>query len=92
VINTIAEHAPNIKELIIDRQVLTPLDLERDFGLSEGNIFQGELTLEQLFFLRPLPVGPISNTNQESLHVRISNASRRRNNGRPGPQCRATDD
>ena len=55
VIDTIAEHAPNIKDLIIDRQVLTPLDLERDFGLSEGNIFQGELTLEQLFFLRPAP-------------------------------------
>jgi phytoene dehydrogenase-like protein len=35
--------------------VLTPLDIERDFGLSEGNIFQGELTLEQLFFLRPAP-------------------------------------
>jgi phytoene dehydrogenase-like protein len=55
VIDTIAEHAPNIKELIRHRQVLTPLDLERDFGLSEGNIFQGELTLEQLFFLRPAP-------------------------------------
>ena len=34
---------------------LTPLDIERRFGLSEGNIFQGELTLEQLFFLRPVP-------------------------------------
>ena len=55
VINTIAEHAPNISELILHRQVLTPLDMERKFGLSEGNIFQGELTLEQLFFLRPAP-------------------------------------
>ena len=55
VIDTIAEHAPNIRELIRDLQVLTPLDLEREFGLSEGNIFQGELTLEQLFFLRPAP-------------------------------------
>ena len=55
VVDTIAEHAPNIRDLIRDRQVLTPLDLERDFGLSEGNIFQGELTLEQLFFLRPAP-------------------------------------
>jgi phytoene dehydrogenase-like protein len=35
--------------------VLTPLDIEREFGLTEGNIFQGELTLEQLFFLRPAP-------------------------------------
>jgi len=55
VIETISEHAPNLKSLIRHRQVLTPLDLERDFGLAEGNIFQGELTLEQLFFLRPAP-------------------------------------
>jgi phytoene dehydrogenase-like protein len=55
VINAIAEYAPNIKDIILHRQVLTPLDIEREFGLSEGNIFQGELTLEQLFFLRPAP-------------------------------------
>jgi phytoene dehydrogenase-like protein len=55
VIDTIAEYAPNIRSIILHRQVLTPLDLEREFGLSEGNIFHGELTLEQLFFLRPVP-------------------------------------
>ena len=55
VINTIAEYAPNLKDIIIGRQVVTPLDLEREWGLTEGNIFQGELTLEQLFFLRPVP-------------------------------------
>ncbi|HEY6290946.1 MAG TPA: NAD(P)/FAD-dependent oxidoreductase [Terriglobia bacterium] len=55
VIDTLAEHAPNIKNIILSRQVLTPLDLEREFGLTEGNIFQGELSLEQLFFLRPVP-------------------------------------
>jgi phytoene dehydrogenase-like protein len=55
VIDTIAERAPNIRDIIIDRQVLTPLDIERTFGLSEGNIFQGELSLEQLFFNRPVP-------------------------------------
>jgi phytoene dehydrogenase-like protein len=55
VVNTIAEYAPNLPGIIRDRQVLTPLDLEREWGLSEGNIFQGELTLEQLFFLRPVP-------------------------------------
>jgi len=54
VINTIAEYAPNIKDIIVGRQVLTPLDLEREFGLTQGNIFQGELSLEQLFFLRPV--------------------------------------
>ena len=55
VIDTIAEYAPNIRDIILHRQVVTPLDLEREWGLSEGNIFQGELTLEQLFFLRPAP-------------------------------------
>jgi phytoene dehydrogenase-like protein len=55
VVNTIAEYAPNLKDIILHRQVVTPLDLEREWGLSEGNIFQGELTLEQLFFLRPAP-------------------------------------
>jgi phytoene dehydrogenase-like protein len=55
VINRIAEFAPNIKDIIIGRQVLTPLDIERTLGLTEGNIFQGELSLEQLFFNRPVP-------------------------------------
>jgi phytoene dehydrogenase-like protein len=55
VIDAIAQYAPNIKDIILHRQVLTPLDIERTFGLTEGNIFQGELTLEQLFFLRPVP-------------------------------------
>jgi phytoene dehydrogenase-like protein len=55
VVETLAEYAPNIRNVILHRQVVTPLDLEREWGLSEGNIFQGELTLEQLFFLRPVP-------------------------------------
>jgi phytoene dehydrogenase-like protein len=55
VIDTISEYAPNLKDILLHRQVLTPLDIERQTGLSEGNIFQGELTLEQLFFLRPAP-------------------------------------
>jgi phytoene dehydrogenase-like protein len=52
---TIARYAPNLPGLVLHRQVLTPLDIERTFGLSEGNIFQGELLLEQLFNNRPLP-------------------------------------
>jgi len=40
---------------VVARQVLTPLDLERVYGLSEGNIFHGDLSLEQLFFMRPVP-------------------------------------
>jgi len=55
VVDTISEYAPNLKDIIIQKQVVTPLDLEREWGLSEGNIFQGELSLEQLFFLRPVP-------------------------------------
>jgi len=55
VVNTLSEYAPNLKDIILHRQVVTPLDLEREWGLTEGNIFQGELTLEQLFFLRPAP-------------------------------------
>jgi len=69
VINTIAEHAPNIKELIIGKQVLTPLDLEREFGLTQGNIFQGELSLEQLFFLRPVPGWAYYRTPVDNLYM-----------------------
>jgi phytoene dehydrogenase-like protein len=53
VVDTLTEFSPNIKDLILDKQVLTPWDLEDKMGLTEGNIFQGELTLDQLFFFRP---------------------------------------
>ncbi len=55
VIDAIERFAPNIRSCIEHRQVLTPVDIERVTGLSEGNIFQGELALHQLFFLRPAP-------------------------------------
>ena len=55
VIDLIAEYAPNIRSLILHRQVLTPLDLERRFGITGGNIFHGEMSLDQLFSMRPLP-------------------------------------
>jgi phytoene dehydrogenase-like protein len=55
VVQTLARFAPNLPDRILHRQVLTPLDLETMFGLSEGNIFQGELSLEQLFWTRPVP-------------------------------------
>jgi phytoene dehydrogenase-like protein len=53
VIDTLAQYAPNLKGAILHRQVLSPADMEREFGLTEGNIFQGELSLHQLFNLRP---------------------------------------
>jgi len=55
VINSVAQFAPNIRSAILHRQVITPLDIERITGLTEGNIFAGELALHQLFFLRPAP-------------------------------------
>jgi len=55
VVKTLARYAPNLESLILHRQVLTPADIERITGLTEGNIFGGELALNQLFFLRPVP-------------------------------------
>jgi len=49
------EYAPNFKNAVLDRQVLTPLDLERVFNLTGGNIFQGAMTPGQLFAFRPVP-------------------------------------
>jgi phytoene dehydrogenase-like protein len=54
VVKKIAEYAPNVPNAILARQVLTPLDLERTYGLTEGNIFHGDLSLDQLFFMRPV--------------------------------------
>jgi phytoene dehydrogenase-like protein len=53
VIDTIEEYCPKIRDLILHKQVLTPWDIEEQTGLTEGNIFQGELSMEQLLFLRP---------------------------------------
>jgi phytoene dehydrogenase-like protein len=55
VIDTLTQYAPNLKGAILHRQVVTPADIERIVGLAEGNIFQGELSLQQMFFLRPAP-------------------------------------
>jgi phytoene dehydrogenase-like protein len=52
--DVLEEYAPGFKNSVIARQVLSPLDLERTFGLTGGNIFQGAMTLNQLFFLRPV--------------------------------------
>ena len=54
VISLIEEYAPNIRQLIEHRQVLSPLDLERRFGITGGNIFHGEMSLDQMFLMRPM--------------------------------------
>jgi phytoene dehydrogenase-like protein len=55
VIDTIARHSPNFKDLILHAEIRTPWDIENEVGLTEGNIFQGELTMDQLLFNRPIP-------------------------------------
>ena len=53
IVNALSEYAPNLKALIVGRRVLTPLDLERTFGLTGGHIHHGEMSLNQLFAFRP---------------------------------------
>jgi phytoene dehydrogenase-like protein len=54
VISLIEEYAPNIRQIVEHRQVLSPLDLERRFGITGGNIFHGEMSLDQMFAMRPV--------------------------------------
>ncbi len=51
----VEEYAPGFKESVIDRQILTPVDLEETFNLTGGNIFQGAMNLDKLFMFRPAP-------------------------------------
>jgi phytoene dehydrogenase-like protein len=53
-INALADYAPNIKDLILHRQVISPFDLEQEYGMTGGNIFHGDMSLDQLFFMRPV--------------------------------------
>ena len=69
VVKKIAEYAPNVTGAVVARQVLTPLDLERTYGLTEGNIFHGDLRLEQLFFMRPVPGCAQYRTPIEGLYL-----------------------
>lgn len=55
VVDQIAEYSPNFRDLILHMEVRTPREIERETGLTEGNIFQGELTFDQLLFNRPVP-------------------------------------
>jgi phytoene dehydrogenase-like protein len=54
VLEVISEYAPNMGDIVRERQVLSPLDLERRFGISGGNIFHGEMSLDQMFVMRPV--------------------------------------
>jgi phytoene dehydrogenase-like protein len=65
----IARYAPNVPDSILHRQILTPVDLERIFGLTGGNIFQGSMSLSQLGPMRPVPGWSDHRTPVEGLYI-----------------------
>ena len=65
----IAEYAPNVPGSVIARKVFTPWDLEQTFGITEGNIFHGDVCMEQLLFMRPLPGWSHYRTPVSSLYL-----------------------
>jgi phytoene dehydrogenase-like protein len=69
VIDTIAQFAPNVKNAVTHREVLTPYDLEERFGLLGGNIFQGEMSADQLFSFRPSPQAAAYRTPLAGLYL-----------------------
>jgi len=69
VVNVIEDYAPGFKNFILHRQVLTPLDLEQTFGLTEGCIYHAEMSLAQIFFMRPLPGWGRYGTPIENLYL-----------------------
>jgi phytoene dehydrogenase-like protein len=68
-IDLLSEYAPNIKQSILHRQVISPLDMEREYSLTGGNIFHGDMTLDQLFFMRPVAGWAKYRTPVEGLYL-----------------------
>lgn len=54
-IDTLAQYFPNLKSSIVNRKLITPLDLESTYGLTEGDLNHGQLMLDQFLFMRPIP-------------------------------------
>lgn len=69
VIETIGRYAPNLPDAVLHREVLTPVDMEERFGLLGGNIFQGEMALDQLFSFRPVPQAGAYRTPLRGLYL-----------------------
>ena len=83
---------PGFGDLVLHREVVTPLDIERTVGLSEGNIFAGEFLAPQMYFFRPAPgLEPVPHPDRRLLPVRLRHASGRLRHGRPGQARRRTD-
>ena len=55
IVDTLSHYAQDLKEHIVQRQILTPLDWEQEYGLTEGSIFHGQMGLDQLLVMRPVP-------------------------------------
>ena len=92
VIEQVTRFAPNFKSAVLGRRVLTPFDLEREFGLVGGDIFHGKLSLNQLFSARPvLGHGDYRMPLAGPLPLRGGRASGRRGDRRAGPQRGARD-
>ena len=92
VVDTLSEYVPNHRDSILHRQVLTPLDMQEQLGLTEGNIFHGELTPQQLFFFRPSPAWADYRTAGAGLlPVRLGHPSGGRGVRRVGAARRARD-
>ena len=85
VVNTLERYAPGLRELIVAREVLTPLDFERGWGLDGGHIFHGELSLDQFFTMRPLlGYGQYPDANSRTIFGRLGLTSRDGAHGRIG--------
>jgi len=69
VVNLLNDYAPGFKDSILHRQVLTPVDLEETFGVTEGHIYHAELALDQIFVMRPIPGWARYRTPIESLYL-----------------------
>jgi phytoene dehydrogenase-like protein len=66
---TMNEFAPNFTDTVVDRQILSPVDIEQRYGMANGNIFHGEITPDQLFSLRPTPECARYRTPIEALYL-----------------------
>jgi hypothetical protein len=89
VVSQIADYSPGFRDRIVHMEVRTPRELEAEVGLTEGNIFQGELTFDQLLCSTGrYPAAPIPLTSRWPLYVRLVHPSGRRRHGRARPQRR----
>jgi hypothetical protein len=92
VIDQVSRFAPNFKSSVIGRRILSPLDLEREFGLVGGDIFHGKLTLEPAFQRPPGPgARGLPHAGRRSLPVRVGRPPRRGCHRRPRAQRGAGD-